>query len=37
VKGLLEIANKLMDFIGISSKPSTLVFDFSALLGDNLD
>ena len=36
-KGLLGIAKKLMNFLAIPSKPFALVFDFSALLGDNLN
>ena len=36
-KGLLGIANKLMNFLAIPSKSFALVFDFSALLGDNLN
>jgi hypothetical protein len=35
-KGLLEIAKKLMNVLTIPSKHFALVFDFSALLGDNL-
>jgi hypothetical protein len=37
VKGLLGTAKKLMNLLAIPSKPFTLVFDFSALLGDNLN
>jgi hypothetical protein len=37
VKGLLEIGNKIVHFLVIPSKPFALVFDFSALLGDNLN
>jgi hypothetical protein len=33
-KGLLGIANKLMNFLAIPSKSFALVFDFSALLGE---
>jgi hypothetical protein len=36
-KGLLGIAKILMNFLAIPSKPFALVFDFSALLGDNLN
>jgi hypothetical protein len=36
-KGLLGIANKFINFLAIPSKPFALVFDFSALLGDNLN
>jgi hypothetical protein len=35
--GLLGIAKKLMNFLAIQRKPFALVFDFSALLGDNLN
>jgi hypothetical protein len=31
------IANKTINFLAIPSKPFALVFDFSALLGDNLN
>jgi hypothetical protein len=34
---LLGIANKLMNFQSDSQQPFALVFDFSALLGDNLN
>jgi hypothetical protein len=34
---LLGIANKLMNFQSDSQQPFTLVFDFSALLVDNLN
>jgi hypothetical protein len=34
---LLEIAKKLMNFHSDSQQPFELVFDFSALLGDNLN
>jgi hypothetical protein len=37
VKGLLEIGNKIVNFLVIPSKPFALVFDFSALLEDNLN
>jgi hypothetical protein len=30
-------AKKLINFLAIPSKPFTLVFDFSTLLGDNLN
>ena len=36
-KSLLGIAKKLMNFLTIPSKPFALVFDFSALLRDNLN
>ena len=36
-KGLLRIAKRLMILLAIPSKPFALVFDFSALLGDNLN
>jgi hypothetical protein len=36
-KGLLGIVKKFINFFAIPSKPFTLVFDFSALLGDNLN
>jgi hypothetical protein len=37
-KGLLGIAKKLMIFLAIPSKLScSCIFDFSALLGDNLN
>jgi hypothetical protein len=36
-KGLLGIAKKLMNLLEIPSKHFALVFDFSALLGDNLN
>ena len=34
---LLGIAKKLINFFAIPSKPFALVFDFSALLGNNLN
>jgi hypothetical protein len=34
---LMGIANKLMNFQSDSQRPFTLVFDFSALLVDNLN
>jgi hypothetical protein len=34
---LLGIANKLMNFQSVSQQPFALVFDFSALLVDNLN
>ena len=34
---LLGIAKKLMNFHSDSQQPFALVFDFSALLGDNLN
>jgi hypothetical protein len=36
-KCLLGIVNKFINFFAISSKPFAPVFDFSALLGNNLD
>jgi hypothetical protein len=36
-KGLLGIAKKFVSFLAIPSKPFALVFDFSALLADNLN
>ena len=36
-ESLLGIAKKLMNFLAITSKPFALVFDFSALLGDNIE
>jgi hypothetical protein len=36
-KGLLGIATKFIHFLAIPSKPFALVFDFSALPGDNLN
>ena len=36
-KGLLGIAKKFINFLAIPSKPFALVFDFSALLGNNLN
>jgi hypothetical protein len=34
---LLGIAKKFINLLAIPSKPCALVFDFSALLGDNLN
>jgi hypothetical protein len=34
---LQGIAKKFINFLAIPSKPFPLVFDFSALLGDNLN
>jgi hypothetical protein len=36
-ESLLGIAKKLMNIFAIPSEPFSLVFDFSALLGDNLN
>jgi hypothetical protein len=36
-EGLLEIAKKFINFLAIPSKLFALVFDFSALLWDNLN
>jgi hypothetical protein len=36
-ESLLGIAKKLMNFLAIPSKPFALLFDFSALLGHNLN
>ena len=36
-KSLLGIAKKIIIFFSVPSKPLALVFDFSTLLGDNLN
>jgi hypothetical protein len=36
-KGLLGITKKIINLLAIPSKPFGLVFDFFALLGDNLN
>jgi hypothetical protein len=36
-EGLLGIPKKSINLLAISSKPFALVFDFTALLGDNLN